>query len=251
VKARQPTVAGRAAPVGEARVPLDVVRELQRLAATRARVRRAQRAALLPGGGGDDVEERPHGGAVQQKALGPAHPEVATTLNNLGRLYYTQCYTLKAEPLYRRALPIQEKVFGVDHPEVAVTLNNLALLYKFQGRYADAEPFFIRSLAIREKFFGQENQEVAVSLMNLADLYASEGRYAEAAPLTRRSLAMRMYQSLNILTAQQPADLVRQLLEVERLGQEIFYFSFKNSRFQVFLAIAAGDQDLDAGMELF
>ena len=114
---------------------------------------------------------------VAQKALqvalqnvGPDHPDVATSLNNLGGLYKTQSDYAKAEPLYKRSLAIMEKVLGPDHPSVATSLNNLATLYDTQGDYAKAEPLYKRSLAIREKALGPDHPDVASSLNNLAGL---------------------------------------------------------------------------------
>jgi tetratricopeptide (TPR) repeat protein len=78
--------------------------------------------------------------AISEKALGPDHPEVAESLNNLAELYGAQGRYADAEPLYKRALAIREKALGPDHPEVAESLNDLAELYRAQGRYADAMP---------------------------------------------------------------------------------------------------------------
>ena len=81
--------------------------------------------------------------------LGPDHPSVATSLNNLALLYYTQGDYAKAEPLYKRALSIREKALGPDHPSVATGLNNLALLYRATGRMNDAEKLAARAKKIR------------------------------------------------------------------------------------------------------
>ena len=68
---------------------------------------------------------------VAQKALqvalqnvGPDHPDVATSLNDLAAIYETQGDYAKAEPLHKRSLAISEKVLGRDHPNVATSLNN-------------------------------------------------------------------------------------------------------------------------------
>ena len=53
------------------------------------------------------------------KALGPDHPNVATSLNNLAELYRNQGKYAEAEPLYKRSLAIREKALGPDHPDVA------------------------------------------------------------------------------------------------------------------------------------
>ena len=66
--------------------------------------------------------------SIREKALGPDHPDVATSLNDLASLYDTQGDYAKAEPLYKRSLSIWEKALGPDHPDVATSLNNLAEL---------------------------------------------------------------------------------------------------------------------------
>ena len=88
---------------------------------------------------------------IKEKQLGPDHPDVAGSLNNLAILYADQGRYAEAEPLYRRSLKIREAKLGPDHPDVAASLNNLAILYQSQGRYAEAEPLYRRSLKIREK----------------------------------------------------------------------------------------------------
>ena len=116
---------------------------------------------------------------VAEQAVGPDHPEVATSLNNLAMLYRVQGQYAQAEPLYRRSLAIREKALGPDHPDVATTLNNLAELYRVQGRYTQAEPLYKRLLAIREKALGPDHPEVASSLNTLAALYRARASTRE------------------------------------------------------------------------
>jgi tetratricopeptide (TPR) repeat protein len=42
--------------------------------------------------------------AIREKALGPDHPDVALSLNNLAGLYDNQGRYAEAEPLYKRSL---------------------------------------------------------------------------------------------------------------------------------------------------
>jgi tetratricopeptide (TPR) repeat protein/energy-coupling factor transporter ATP-binding protein EcfA2 len=128
--------------------------------------------------------------AINEKALGPDHPEVAVNLNNLAELYQAQGRYAQAEPLYRRALAICEEALGPEHPSVATSLNNLAGLYYKQGKYAQAEPVYQRALAIWEKALGPDHPGVATSLNNLAVLYKDQGRYAQAERLYLRALAI-------------------------------------------------------------
>ncbi|MBP1748989.1 MAG: Kinesin light chain [Deltaproteobacteria bacterium] len=131
-----------------------------------------------------------HSLTIREKTLGPDHPDVAISLNNLAELYRQQGRYAEAEPLFQRSLAIWEKALGPFHPDVAISLNNLAGLYYQMGRYAEAEPLFQRSAAIWENALGPDHPEVAESLGNLAELYRQQGRYAEAEPLFQRSLAI-------------------------------------------------------------
>ena len=85
--------------------------------------------------------------AICEKQLGPDHPDVGTSLNNLAVLLDAQGKYAETEPFYRRALAICEKQFGPDNPDVATRLNNLAGLMYIQGKYAEAEPLYRRALA--------------------------------------------------------------------------------------------------------
>ena len=94
---------------------------------------------------------------VAEKNVGPNHPDVAQSLNNLAELYRIQGQYAEAEPLYKRALAIDEKALGPNHSVVATDLNNVALLYYTQGQYAEAEPLLKRALAIDEKALGPQS----------------------------------------------------------------------------------------------
>ena len=54
--------------------------------------------------------------AIQEKALGADHPDVARTLNNLAVVYEAQGKYADAEGLYKRALAIWEKALGQTTP---------------------------------------------------------------------------------------------------------------------------------------
>ncbi len=65
--------------------------------------------------------------AVAEQAVGPEHPDVAVSLNNLAVLYFAQLQFARAEPLYRRALAILARfarATGHQHPNFEVALSN-------------------------------------------------------------------------------------------------------------------------------
>ncbi len=86
-----------------------------------------------------------------EKALGPDHSDVATSLNNLAVLYDAQGRYAEAEPLYKRALAILEKALGPEHPYVAQGLENYAVLLRGTGRSAEADRLDARAKEIRAK----------------------------------------------------------------------------------------------------
>ncbi len=149
--------------------------------------------------------------AIYERALGPDHPRVATSVNNLATLRQSQGDYAGALPLHERSLAIRERALGPDHPEVAESLNNLATLYWAEGDYAGALPLYERSLAIWERTLGPDHLNVAANLNNLATLYSVQGDNARALPLCERALAIyeralgpdhpQVAHSLNILAA--------------------------------------------------
>jgi tetratricopeptide (TPR) repeat protein len=128
---------------------------------------------------------------LNEKALGPEHPDIAVSLNNLAGLYQALGAFEKALPLYQRTLEIREKALGPEHPDTASSLNNLAALYWAMGLYDQALPLNQRALEIREKALGPEHPDTSVSLNNLAMLYHSQGAYDQALPLFQRALQIR------------------------------------------------------------
>ncbi|UAA38412.1 tetratricopeptide repeat protein [Paraneptunicella aestuarii] len=127
---------------------------------------------------------------IREAVLGPEHPDVATTLNNLGGLHRAMGAYEKALPLYERALVISEAVLGPEHPSVATTLNNLGGLHRAMGAYEKALPLYERALVISEAVLGPEHPSVATTLNNLGGLYESMGAYEKALPLYERALVI-------------------------------------------------------------
>ena len=64
---------------------------------------------------------------IDEKALGPDHPDLATDLNNLAVLYNAQGKYAEAARLYERSLAIKEKVLGTEHPSLAKEFEKLLL----------------------------------------------------------------------------------------------------------------------------
>jgi tetratricopeptide (TPR) repeat protein len=128
--------------------------------------------------------------SIREQQLGPHHPLTASSLNDLGRLYWRQGKYEQAESLFVRALSIREQQLGPHHLETAKLLHNLGFLYGDQGKYEQAESLFVRALSIREQQLGPHHSQTAFSLNNLGVLYRRQGKYEQAEPLLARSLSI-------------------------------------------------------------
>jgi len=72
--------------------------------------------------------------ALQETQLGPFHPDLANTLNNLGVVYERADSPAEAELCYRRAYAIATKAHALDHPLVVTSRKNLEDFCKARGR---------------------------------------------------------------------------------------------------------------------
>jgi hypothetical protein len=75
--------------------------------------------------------------ALQEAQLGPFHPDLANTLNNLGVIYERVDSPAEAELCYRRAYAIATKGLEPSHPFVATSRKNLEDFCKARGRPFD------------------------------------------------------------------------------------------------------------------
>ena len=127
----------------------------------------------------------------QEQSLGADHPDVGSTLNNLGTLAYFDGQYEEAARYYARSRPIIEKAFGRDHPQTSGVINNQGeVLWKLK-RYAEAELLLRQALAIKERVYTPQHASIGISLNGLAGVLRDSGRPSEAEPLYQRALVIR------------------------------------------------------------
>jgi len=128
--------------------------------------------------------------AIDEKTVGPKHPDYARVLNNLGQLARRERHDEEAERLFRRALEIDEAALGKQHPDVATVLNNLGAVLSDRGDRAGAEQFYRRALEIDVRALGPQHPQVARDLNNLASQLFRNGDYSGAEQFIRQAIAI-------------------------------------------------------------
>jgi tetratricopeptide (TPR) repeat protein len=112
--------------------------------------------------------------------LGSEHPDLAITLNNLGRLLVERRAFTEALPLLERSLRINLRERGDTQDDLAFVFANLAIARRGVGEVAQAEADLSKGLAAARQH-GHRN--VGPILTDLADLRCATGRVADALPL--------------------------------------------------------------------
>lgn len=136
--------------------------------------------------------------AIRERVLGPAHPDVAASLNHLAMLLASQVGAVRAHGLqaeergvrrictdrfshFRCSLSMWARgdVGKKRETRVSLLANRRWLrvtalqhfrLLALQGKFLEAEPLYERSQAIREEVLGSEHPDIADSLNNRAVL---------------------------------------------------------------------------------
>ena len=77
---------------------------------------------------------------LQEATLGPLHPDLANTLNNLGVVCEITDHPDEAERCFRQALSIATTILAPDHPFVATSRKNLVGFCDARGKPVDLPP---------------------------------------------------------------------------------------------------------------
>jgi serine/threonine protein kinase/tetratricopeptide (TPR) repeat protein len=123
---------------------------------------------------------------IKERALGAAHPDVATTLTNLAGVLSELGRAGEALEHSNRGVEITAQSLGWEHPDTALQLANRSSIFNQLHRYADARQDAEHALAIWERELGTENPDLPFLLGPLGDARLGLEEPAEAiAPLER------------------------------------------------------------------
>jgi tetratricopeptide (TPR) repeat protein len=126
--------------------------------------------------------------AIRKEIHGDKHPDVATSLDNLGHVYESLGEYPQAKHCYEQALTIRKGIHGDKHPDVATSLNGLGLTLWHLGEYPEAREHLEKALATYEAVYGPY---VATALNNLGLVFDSLAELEKARACHEQALALR------------------------------------------------------------
>mmetsp|Transcript_5063 Transcript_5063/g.12687 ORF Transcript_5063/g.12687 Transcript_5063/m.12687 type:complete len:1180 (+) Transcript_5063:50-3589(+) len=126
--------------------------------------------------------------SIRTSALGPRHVDVATVLNNVGRIHVQLDEFDSALARYEDALDIRREALGPDSLDYAATAFNAGQSYHQKGMIRRAAQLYREFLRVALAKFGHGHRDVAVVLSGIAQIHQEEGEFDRARELYEASL---------------------------------------------------------------
>jgi len=126
--------------------------------------------------------------SIRIECLGPNHVDVATALNNIGRIHVQLDEFDRALGYYEDALRIRRTVLGVDSLDYAATSFNAGQSFHQKGELTRASELYHEFLRVALINFGHSHRDVAVVLSGIAQIHQEKREYEKALELYEASL---------------------------------------------------------------
>lgn len=130
----------------------------------------------------------------KENELGPDHPSLVTSLNNLAIVLRETKRGDESVPFLERAIAIGEAAAKADpdeRPNYATALHNFGDYYSNKRDFDKARPLYEKALKLRREALGNDHPWVAETLNNLANMLVSQDKAAEALPLFDEAITIR------------------------------------------------------------
>ena len=117
-----------------------------------------------------NYQEKAH--QIRRKSLPSTHPDLAVSLNNLGRIHQIIAHQSGGDPRaleqalqnYKSALHIRRKSLPMDHPDLAISYYNLALVHIDQEEYEQAFMEVQKALKIQRRKLSIDHPDLLQTL---------------------------------------------------------------------------------------
>ncbi|KAI8500002.1 hypothetical protein Bbelb_223190 [Branchiostoma belcheri] len=123
------------------------------------------------------------------------HPDIATSLNNIGNCWSHLGDQRKAISYYEQSLKMRIAIYGetTQHPDIAGSLNNIGNRWSDLGDQRKAISYHEQSLKIRKAIYGETtpHPDIAGSLHNIGNCWSDLGDHRKAISYHEQSLKIR------------------------------------------------------------
>jgi|EP00956_Cyclotella_meneghiniana_P042567 tetratricopeptide (TPR) repeat protein len=126
--------------------------------------------------------------SLRKQCLGPNHVDVATTLNNIGRIHVQRDRFDEALGYYQDALRIRRVCLGTDSLDYAATAFNAGQSLHQKGDLDEAIELYHEFLRVATIKFGKSHRDIAVVLSGIAQIHQEQKNYEKALELYEESL---------------------------------------------------------------
>jgi tetratricopeptide (TPR) repeat protein len=116
--------------------------------------------------------------------------EVATVLNNMGRVHYLMGNYDRALVAYESALAIRRKVLGKNSIDVAATVCNTGQTHHQKGNMDQAMEYYNEFLELAKSRLGANHRDVAIIYKCMADIFHERGDRIHAKRMYEKALAV-------------------------------------------------------------
>ncbi|MCB1073700.1 MAG: tetratricopeptide repeat protein, partial [Chlamydiia bacterium] len=96
---------------------------------------------------------------LRRSLLGDNHPDVATSLNNVGSTLEALGKHQEALTYQMQALELRKSLFGDNHPDVAASLNNVGATLGALGKHQEALTYQMQALELRKSLLGDNHPD--------------------------------------------------------------------------------------------
>lgn len=125
---------------------------------------------------------------LRRDSLTAPNADLATSLQNLGRLRFKQGRWNEARNFYQQALDMRIELFGTQHADVARTMHHLALTVQALGDLDGSREYWEHALRIRRAVLEPNHSDIGNALSGLATNSLERGDYEKAETAAREAL---------------------------------------------------------------
>jgi tetratricopeptide (TPR) repeat protein len=126
--------------------------------------------------------------SMQQELAGSHSVMVATILNNMGRVHFSQGNLHSALEVYHEALQLRRALLGDNHLDVAATVFNLGQTYHHKGELTLALTQYEEFMRMTEPTLGRHHRDIAYILKCIAQINHQKGNEALAIEMYNEAL---------------------------------------------------------------